>query len=221
MSSNIKSPFFIIPEFISPKKCDEILGNVAVKEPNRDIDGKPIPLERFHAEVEADLFARLQEQIPTLEAHFKCKYKGTEHMSFQMLPENPKEPALPAGCMNSKYLRKKWVKVADVDLTCILWLKDYNDAVPLDPRTEVYGGKLEFPLYNFSFVPQRGTLVVYPAGPHFISVTSPVLVSDLYQVRFNISIREEDDSMWLYQPSSFPFDKKKGVVASWFDDHLS
>lgn len=219
--TNIKSPFFIVPEFISPKKCDDILSKIEVSEPNRDIDGRPLILERNIDDVESEIFEKFKEQIPAIENYYACNYKGTQQMNFQMLPENPKIPAIPAGCFNSKYLRKKWVKMADVDLTCILWLKDYHDSVPLDPRTEVYGGKLEFPLYNFSFVPQRGTLIVYPAGPHFISVTSPVLVSDLYQVRFNLSIKNKSDEQWLYQPSDFKYDTKKGMIDSWFQDHVA
>lgn len=221
MTSDIKSPFYIIPEFISPKKCDEFLTRLNVTEPNRDIDGRPIALERHHDELELEIYPRVKEILPAIEEHYSCIHKGTERMNFQMLPENSTNVAIAAGCMNSKYLRKKWVKVADVDLTCLLWLKDHNETVPLDPRTETYGGRLEFPLYNFSFVPKRGTLIVYPAGPHFISVTSPVLVSDLYQVRFNLNIRNKDESMWLYQPSSYKYDKKKGMIVSWFSEHLS
>lgn len=218
--SNIKSPFYIVPEFISPKKCDEILDNITTR-PNENASGRPMMIERSHDAVEADIFSKFQGLIPDLEQYYDCKYRGAEQMRFQMLPENPQDTAIAPGCMNSKYLRKKWVKTADVDLTCLLWLKDYQDSVPLDPRTEVYGGKLEFPLYKFSFVPKRGTLLVYPAGPHFISVTSPVLVSDSYQVRFDLSIRDKQDSMFIYQPSNFPWSKSKGIIESWFSDHLA
>ena len=102
----------------------------------------------------------------------------------------------------------------DVDLVGYVWLKDYNEQVPLDPKHEVYGGKLEFPAFNFSLVPQRGTLVLFPAGPHFISVISPVLLSDLYQIKLTVSIKT-DGHRWFYQPQNFP-----GTWQQWFSEHF-
>ena len=216
----VKSPFYIVSDFISPKKCDEIVSKFTTTTPDADEDGNKKLMERFNEELETELFGYLQNLLPELEEYYDCKYVGTEKMRFQQLPENPKDPHIKPGCQNSVFLRKKWVKVHDVDLTCILWLTDYNDNVPVDPRFEAYGGKLEFPQYNFSLVPQRGTLVVYPAGPHFVTATTPVLVANVHQVRINISIRTKDDGIWLYQPVNFGYDSKKGVLESWFNDHI-
>jgi hypothetical protein len=141
-------------------------------------------------------------------------------MVFQYYPENAKKPAETPGCENSEFSRRKWVKTRDVDLTGVLWLKDFNNNVPLDPRTEVYGGKLEFPVYNFSLVPQRGTLVLFPAGPHFISAISPILVSSLYQVKINMCLTAHDGGMWFYQPQQFPYDEGRGALMSWFEEYI-
>lgn len=210
-----KSPFMVIEEFLSPKMCEEILATINVKEPDVDQDGSPIALERNHADFQTVIYNKFKEQIPSIELKYDAKYRGIVDVVFQFFPENAKKPAQGHGCENSKYVRKKWVKVKDVDLTGIIWLKNYNDSVPLDPRTEVYGGKLEFPLYNFSLVPQQGTLVIFPAGPHFINAISPVLVSDLYQIKLNIAISPSTGGLWFYQPSNF-----SGTWKDWFKEYF-
>jgi hypothetical protein len=91
-------------------------------------------------------------------------------------------------------------------LVGFLWLKSYHDAVPLDPRIEVYGGKIEFPTYNFSLTPVEGTLVIYPATPHFVTAISHVMLGSLEQIKFNIKL-----SNWAYDPSNFP-----GTYKDWF-----
>lgn len=212
MNKTIKSPFFVLSEFLSPMLCEKIVQDIEPVEPDRDIDGNPLKMLKMHDEYENMIWERLQPHVPVLENHYNCKYKGTEQMMFNIYPEYAKKPAEQPHSVNSKFLRKKWVKVHDVDLTGVLWLKDYHDGVPLDPRYEVYGGKLEFPAYNFSLVPQRGTLVIFPAGPHFIHAISPVLVSNLIQVNINISIRDNNDGMYIYQPADFP-----GTWTQWFE----
>lgn len=217
----MKSPFFIVQEFISPKRCEEIISKIQVNQPNFDINGDPIKLERHDAIIEDQLYAELKVFIPEIEERYSAKYKGTENMVFQYYPEFAKKPAENPGCENSKYIRKKWVKVKDVDLTGVLWLKDFNATAPIDPRIEVYGGKLEFPAYDFSLVPQAGTLVLFPAGPHFINAISPILVSDLYQVKINICIEPQEGGLWLYNPKFFPFKPgAKTAMDGWFENFI-
>jgi hypothetical protein len=218
--SYIRSPFLVIQDFISPKMCDSVLSQVEIKQPDVDKEDKPIKMERHQDELENILFSRFKEFIPSIEERYNAKYRATEKLVFQYYPENSSKPAEQPGCESSKFIRRKWVKTRDVDLTGILWLKDYNNNVPLDPRTETYGGKLEFPVYNFSLVPQRGTLVLFPAGPHFICAISPILVSPLYQVKFNVCISEKNGGMWFYQPARFLFDEKLGPLYSWFNDYI-
>ena len=184
--------------------------------PNLDQDGNPIKMERHYLEGEDFIFSKLKEIVPDIEEKYDSSFKAAEKMIFQYYPENQKTPAENPGCENSKFLRKKWVKIKDVDLVGFLWLKDYNDQAPLDPRTEVYGGKIEFPAYNFSLTPQAGTLVIFPAGPHFITAISPILIGSLYQVKINICISPDDGSqMWMYDPRKY-----KGTWQQWFEQHL-
>jgi hypothetical protein len=213
--SQSHSPFLIVQDFLSPLLCEKILKDITVKTPDLDINGDPKKSEHYNLFWEQEIIERFREVVPELEAQFKAKYRGLEKPIFQYYPENTKAPAEQPGCENSKYLRKKWVMIKDVDLVGFIWLKDYNENVPLDDSFEVYGGKLEFPVHNFGFQPQRGTLVVFPAGPHFISLISHVLVGDLYQIKLNVGLTEEDGSRWFYQPTNFP-----GTYQTWLEQHV-
>ncbi len=206
-NKEIKSPFLVYQNFISPKLCDQILEKIKIEEPTLTDDNIPLKMERFNVESQNIIFSKFKELIPEIETHYNLKYRGTEEILFQYFPTSggiAEEP----NCANSKFLRKKWVKIKDRDITGILWLKDYNSNVPIELKTDVYGGKLEFPQYNFSLHPQRGTLVLYPAYPHFITVISQILVGELYCARFQISAEN-----WIYQPSNFP-----GNWVDWFKE---
>lgn len=199
----MRSPFIIVQDFLSPQLCERIIQDIEVKSPDTDKDGNPSKLERHFLFWENDIAERVHALIPQIEHQYDASYRGLDQPLFQFYPEFAKAPAENPGCENSKYLRKKWVQYKDVDLVGFIWLKDYNDNVPLDPRHEVFGGKLEFPVYNFSLVPQRGTLVLFPAGPHFITVISPILLGDLYQIKLNISLNDKSGGRWFYQPANF------------------
>lgn len=209
------SPFLVIQDFLSPKMCEDIIKDLEVKSPNLDKEGNPTKLERHAVLWEQEIASRMHAIIPAIEKRYACKYRGTAQPLFQYYPENAKVPAEQPGCENSKFLRKKWVMIKDVDLVGFIWLKDYNESIPLDPQYEVMGGKLEFPVYDFSLVPQRGSLVLFPAGPHFITVTSPILVGDLYQIKLNVSISDENDGQWFYQPKNFP-----GSYIDWLGEYM-
>ena len=210
-----KSPFVIIQDFLSPMMCERIVDEIRVDAPDVDEKGDPKKLERHVLNLEQDIASRFRAVVPEIEDRYGASYRGLEKPLFQYYPENAKAPAEQPGCENARYLRKKWVMHKDVDLVGFIWLKDYNENVPLDPRHEVFGGKLEFPAFNFSLVPQRGTLVLFPAGPHFITVISPILLSDLYQVKLNVSIKETNGARWLYQPQNFP-----GKWTDWLSEHM-
>jgi len=128
---------------------------------------------------------------------------------FQQFPVTNGKIAEEPHCENAVFKRKRWIRVKDRDLTGVLWLKDYQEAPPFDLKTQVLGGKLEFPVYNFGFQPQKGTLVVYPACERFISLTSAILVGELQAVRFHIC----GEGIWIYDPTGYP-----GDMRSWFSE---
>lgn len=210
---DIHSPFITFEHFVSPSTCEKIIDSLGIQEPSLNEFAAPIKNERIlkDGEFAVMLKSLIQEKVQQIEGHYKGSVVGMEAPVFQQYFENPKSACEPHGCESAKYLRKKWVKVKDVDLVGYLWLKDFNNGIPLDPRFETYGGKLEFPAYDFSLVPQRGTLVLYPAGPHFISAISPVLVGSLEQIKITIKMKDVQGGTYLYQPRDFG-----GTYQEWF-----
>jgi hypothetical protein len=213
MTEKTHSPFHVVENFISPANCEKAIAEYGISVPSLSEDGRPLKNERLIKD--PGLSNLIQEAILNAGQEIQDRYngiiKGMEVPHFQQYFENPKQPAEPHGCENAVLKRKAWQKVKDIDLVGYIWLKDYGNGVPLDPRFEVYGGKLEFPMYNFSLVPQRGTMVLFPAGPHFITAVSPILVGSLEVIKFTIKLTK-DDTFWLYQPENF-----SGTYQTWFE----
>ena len=209
----MRSPFLVVQDFLSPAACERIIKEINVEVADTE-DNMPLKMERHHQIIANDIAIQFQEMVvPAIEKQFDVRYKALEVPVFQYFPENPNVPADAAGCENSKFIKRKWVMVKDIDLVGYVWLKDYNETAPFDPEFEVYGGKMEFPVYDFSLVPQRGTLVVFPAGPHFIKLISPIMYGDLYQIKLSIKVCAEDGTRWLYQPDQF-----QGNYKDWFNN---
>lgn len=208
-----KSPFLTFQYLLDSDLCDKIAKTVRVQ-PLFNEEGFPQSNERYYEPIETDIFSKIQPLIPEIETHYNIKYRGTEHLLFQQFPVTGKL-AEPPHCENAVFKRKKWIKVKDRDLTAIIWLKDYQETPPFDQKTQVLGGKLEFPVYNFGLQPQKGTMVVYPANERFISLTSSVLVGELQCIRIHIAggTGEDGQGVWLYQPNNFP-----GDFRTWFAD---
>lgn len=214
MTEKTHSPFHVVEDFISPLQCEKIIAELGINVPSLAEDGHPLKNERIIKD--PDLLAHIQEVIiengEAIQVRYNAQIKGMETPLFQQYFEDPKKPCEGHGCESSRFVRKKWVKTKDIDLVGYIWLKDYGNGVPLDPRFEVYGGKLEFPAYNFSLIPQRGTMVMFPAGPHFITAVSPVLVGSLEQIKFTIKLTTNDDGLWFYDPKFFG-----GTYQDWFE----
>lgn len=199
-----KSPFLVIQDFLSPKICEQIVTDLDFLSPDMDPDGNPLKMYRSHEGCQMVIYKKLMEQIDSISKYYGVDYKGTEEMMFEYLAGGVTTDPI---CENSNYLRKKWVRVKDRDLTGVLFFSDYNQEIPFDNDFEVYGGKLEFPQHGFSFQPTRGTLVIYPSGPHFINANAEVIAGDLFQVRIHIATKLP----YLYNPREFP-----GDYRTWF-----
>jgi hypothetical protein len=206
----IHSPFHVVDNFISALQCETLVKNLGLTCPDVDLNGQPLKYERhIPSELSGNILNGIEEIFPLLERRYSAEISEVNLM-FQQYWENPKAPAEQLGCESSKFLRKKWCKVKDIDLVGFIWLKDFHDDVPLDPRIEVYGGKIEFPTYNFSLTPTRGTLVMYPGTPHFITAISHVLLGSLEQIKVTMKLKK-DGAAWAYSGADYP-----GSYQEWF-----
>jgi len=202
-----KSPFIVKQDFISPLLCEELIDVLDFIKPDSDIDGVPLKTIKFNELGGDAIFENLHDIIPEISSHYGIDYVGTERMVFEWYTAgcHGEKPH----CENSNFVKQKWLRTKNRDLTGVLFLNDHNDSAPFDEDFEVYGGKLEFPQWHFGFNPQRGTLVLFPSVPHFINNTTKILAGDLYQVRFHIAAEKP----LLFQPDDYP-----GSFVDWFEE---
>lgn len=190
----------VFQEFISPLHAELIIDHLNVTVTDTDQEGNPVPMRRKSDFAQEMIFEKLQPLIPQIENHYNIEYKGTEVMVFEWHDEGCLQGA--PICENSHYTKGKWMRTRNRDISGILFLSEHREQPPFDEEFEVFGGKLQFPNHQFSFNPQRGTLILYPSGPHFINVTSTVHAGSLFQVRINIAA----EGMFMYDPKNFPGD---------------
>lgn len=205
MLNTTHSPFFVVEEFISPLASETFIDYLNVTVPDVDKNGNPIYSTRTDERIQEIVYERILQLVPQLEKHYNIQYRGTHPITVEWVPQGC--DGISAHSENSKFVRGKWLRTQTKDLTGVIFLSDYQDKLPFEGEFEVYGGKLEFPQHRFGFNPQRGTLIVFPGAPHFINLTSPIEVGDLFQIRFHISAKEP----YLYQPDAFP-----GNYTTWF-----
>ncbi len=203
-----KSPFLVYQNFVSPLLCETIIDAMNVTVPDTDKQGRAIPSIRHNERSEQIVFERIEPILHEIEEHYNVEYRGTEIPFFEWYIEDIDDPFK---CGSSEYLREKWVRVRDRDLTGVIFLTDHQDQIPFDQDFEVMGGKLEFPQHGFGFNPERGTMIVFPAGPHFLHHTARIKAGDLFQVKFHIATQRP----FLYQPDDFP-----GTFEQWLDPFI-
>jgi hypothetical protein len=204
--TEVKSPFLVVQNFISPLMCEHIVDSADYTVPDVNTKGFPVRTIKRNEKAEQLLFEKFEQIIPQIEEYYNIEYRGTEPMFVEWYPEESEgEPQ----CESSSFLRKKWVKTKDRDFSCVLFLSDYQNTVPFDAEFEVFGGVLEFPQWGFGFNPQRGTLIVFPSGPHFVNVTTKINVGELFQVRMHMAAQQT----YLFDAKNFP-----GDYRFWFKD---
>lgn len=206
MKKKIKSPFKIYQNFISPKICEAVIDDLIkydlVLSDYTEHDNKIIKSSKLNEDTIINI---LTPHLNEICEYYDCEYSNIVDVAFEQLVINK---ASTPTCENSKYIRQKWVRCSSIDITCVIFLSDYNDSAGFDSDYESYGGKLEFPQHSFGFNPVRGTLITYPSGPHFINLNSKVEYGNLHQVKVHIKTKEP----LLYDPKKFPGDYKRWLT---------
>ena len=202
--SDVKSPFYLVPEFVSHLMCEEIVDSCNFTVPDKNKEGKNVKTIRTSETAEQVLYDRLMAIMPAVEQHYGMKYRGTERMSFEWFPSGTVGEFI---CENSQRLREKWVRTKNRDFTAILFLSEFQDNPQFDQDFEVYGGRLEVVQHKFSFRPNIGSLVIFPSDPHFINITTEVLAGEAHQVRIQIAA----EGGYKYEMKNFP-----GNYTVWF-----
>ena len=207
----VRSPFHVVENFLSPLACEEIVPCVSDFQVDV-VDGKPTKTVRTEIDFQTDVESVLMETllnsaIPLLEAHYGVEYRSLLPFEYHHYPQDfmgDKELI----CDNAVYLNGSWLRNRDIDFTSILFLNDFNDNTPFDPRYEVTGGKIEMISYNFSFQPQRGTLVTFPGCPRHLHRVSNVTLgeSNFIKMFWNTTVP------YVHDPSKFP-----GTFEEWFE----
>lgn len=188
--------------------CEEIVDQLGFFMPDTDKEGHNIPSVKSDADYEAYLFGEYQRVKDTIAAYFDRDHRATAEFQFEWYPEGSKGTQ---HAENSERAVGKWVRTRDRDITCVLFLSDYQGTPPVDEDYEVYGGKLEFPQHGFGFNAQRGTLIAFPSDPHFINGIAPILVGNLYLTRFHIAT----DKPLFYDHTKFP-----GTYRDWLKEFI-
>lgn len=207
---NVKSPFLIVQNCISPLLCEQIVDGLGFVHPDTTNENEPCLTVKQNERFENILFQVLQRHVEDIETHYNVKYRGTKPFEFKWYPQDcTGDPKIV--CENAFYKENKkvWVKNRDRDITGIIFMSDYNTKTPFETDYEVFGGKYEFPQHGFGFQAQRGTMILYPSDPHFLNKVVDVELGDLFLCKFHISTMEP----FLYDPKQFP-----GDMTTWFEE---
>jgi hypothetical protein len=201
---NVKSPFYIVEDFLSPQECEDIVARSFFEYPTT-VDGSPIKSTTRNLLTENRILQYFTDILDDIEDYYDYEHRGILPLSIEYYPQG----MVPEGfrCENSVY-DSKWRRVNDNDLTGIVFLKTSVQQANLDPATEVYGSRLEFSNHNFGFTPQIGQLIIFPSGPNFLNSTLPAKLGDMYQIR----VQFVGEDKLEYNPRDFP-----GDYRTWFN----
>lgn len=203
-----KSPFLIVPNAISPLACEEIVDSVDFAALDVDRNDKPIEttkLSEFASEFVHNEIHKIQDVI-------RAKYGSKISFVDQTRVIWSNSDVVPrVQSDNSVKIKDKWLRVRNRDLTAVVFLCDFNDKPPFDSDFEVYGGKLEFPAFNFGFNSIRGTMVIMPSDPPFNHVYSPVYEGHLFISKTFITLEQP----FIYTRTNFP-----GSWSEWLKEHF-
>lgn len=172
-----KSPFVVLPELLSPLQCEMMVDSMNLTIPQFDEDDNVKPLVLINELMEMRLADATLQLCDIIDDHYDVSVKSVSKHRFIWYPEEYSDKKVI--CDNSKFMDGSWVRKNKYDFSAIIFLSDYNENPKFDDFYEVYGGRVQFPTFDFSFMPQRGHLIIYPSSDNFMYNISDVKAGDL------------------------------------------
>ena len=206
MSTNSKSPFILIEEFIDPLECEDIILSLKHNIPNRDIKNIPIKTIKTNALAEIRLMPKIDDLLDQAEPYYGFETMNISPFSFEWMAENFEGDYPQAD--NAMYFNNKWIKSKDIDFTIIIFLTDSKTSSISDTLTECFGGKMEFFNHNLTITPKAGTMVMFPSNDHFLNNFTEVSLGNLNVIRIHVTAKVP----FKYDPANFP-----GDYRTWFN----
>lgn len=179
-----ESPFFVIEDLLSPLQCERLLKMNFVQNAGKCTRG----LNQGNIPIVSHALSDYTEQI---NQRYNAELSEDMKLLFQQYPEDATNPAQFPLIDGWEVSRRKWSKVKNIDLIGFIPLKSYCDSIPIDLSFEVYGGKLELMNFNFSILPERGSLILMPCVPNFVYAISPINFGTFEMIRVNYTFKSE------------------------------
>ena len=192
----IKSPFLVEQRIFPVKLCQELADSAY----ELKVDAK------YREPVKND---KLDSFIQYVAPQINSRYNTSLVQSTSFLDSYSTRHIPEIKCESTVHQNGMWFRNKDYDFETIVFLKEHVSNPPADLFFEVYGGKLEFPTFNFSFTPERGTAITFPCVPNFVNSISKVKLGQLDILR----IFHRSATLFAYEPSDF-----KGDPSVWFSD---
>lgn len=203
----IKSPFLILKDLFSPAECEDFLFVYDLGFHNKNIDGNPIKSTLYSTLHQHRIWQRLEEYLEDIQNYYDVDIDYLSEVEFEWYPEKCVNEGI--RCENSRYDDGKWSIVNRNDFTIIIFLKDHCETSDIDPEYECRGGKLEFSNHQFSFIPERGTGIVFPSNHYFLNSTTQSTLGDVCQIRLHFTC----DTLFQYEPRNY-----EGNYTTWFSN---
>ena len=205
-TTDVKSPFLIYEDAISPLQCERIVDSVEFITLDVNKQGKPIESTKTSDLGSSLIHAAIQTHAEEIATRYGAPILDLD--ATRVIWSDSTVSPRPL-CDNSVRVQNSWLRVHNRDLVAVVFMSDFNDKPPFDSDFEVYGGKMEFPSHGFGFNPVRGTMIILPCDPHFTHLLSPISIGDLYISKTYITLERP----LIYSPKNFP-----GTWSQWLSD---
>jgi hypothetical protein len=117
--------------------------------PQFDEDGDVKPFVTINNLLEMRLADQILQMCDIIDEYYGVTVESVSKPRFTWYPEGYSDSIVK--CDNSQYKSGSWGRNNQYDFSALIFLSDYNKNPEFDGMYEVYGGKLQFPNFDFSF----------------------------------------------------------------------